>query len=519
MENQENVSSNLLVHERERSYGVASKNRLSLAYKPAKAVLGERNGARQQPTLLKRKHTDRDSFASSSRPTTSLINRNLDAASFAVPTKRRRESSSVSGGSFASQRSALAALEKVLGPLSQPSGRESRAKSSVLIPKKGATSKKTRSTHPYPSPSSSFSSNNTSRSFQQNGSSITEPSPKRRSVVTPPAKANAAQSAAVTRKDAAFKPVSASVAKTTIVNPASKEYESDFIEFLRSQEPLYAPNGSQTVDLQTDITWQNRATLVNWMAALHYRHSRGKSSAAYYSAVNILDRFMQNTFISLSRFHLAGVAALLIASKLEDLEPLTAELLTKATGYTVAKSWILAAEKAILDSIAWRLNVPQPADFIALIAQVDLADCALACNVGAVVNMSHFIVEVSLLEETFFECPFSLRASGAYYLALAVFQQLPVKGYPTEWSSKHTETANYPQKTIFQLSKALIQALIKFYVPVPSTKALVTNKAFEELDCPGALWRKYADYESFPCVNKLGPSKLVERVLKYNNYV
>ena len=71
------------------------------------------------------------------------------------------------------------------------------------------------------------------------------------------------------------------------------------------------------MDHQTDVNERMRSILVNWLVDVHSKF--GLRSSTLYLTVNIVDRFLSVCRVARSKFQLLGMAAMLLASKFEEV--------------------------------------------------------------------------------------------------------------------------------------------------------------------------------------------------------
>lgn len=71
------------------------------------------------------------------------------------------------------------------------------------------------------------------------------------------------------------------------------------------------------VKSQTEITWEIREVLVDWLLQVHLRYHMLPETL--WIAVNIFDRFLTKRSVSLGKVQLVGVVALFIAVKYEEI--------------------------------------------------------------------------------------------------------------------------------------------------------------------------------------------------------
>jgi len=100
------------------------------------------------------------------------------------------------------------------------------------------------------------------------------------------------------------------------------------------------------MDGQTEIQWEMRRTLVDWLLQVHLRYHMLPETL--WIAVNIVDRFLSKRVVSLVKLQLVGLTAMFIAAKYEEImAPSVDEFVFMAeAGYT--REEILKGERIIL---------------------------------------------------------------------------------------------------------------------------------------------------------------------------
>ena len=79
------------------------------------------------------------------------------------------------------------------------------------------------------------------------------------------------------------------------------------------------PSPTYMDHVQSDVTPQMRATLVDWLIYVHRKFKLLLPVLPL--AINILDRFLSERAVSKDKLQLVGGVALLIASKFEEIYP------------------------------------------------------------------------------------------------------------------------------------------------------------------------------------------------------
>lgn len=97
---------------------------------------------------------------------------------------------------------------------------------------------------------------------------------------------------------------------------------------------------------QTEIAWDMRKTLVDWLLQVHLRYHMLPETL--WIAINIVDRFLSRRVVSLVKLQLVGVTAMFVASKYEEIMAPSVEEFSFMTENTYSREEILKGEKIIL---------------------------------------------------------------------------------------------------------------------------------------------------------------------------
>ncbi|KAH0558289.1 hypothetical protein KQX54_015485 [Cotesia glomerata] len=114
------------------------------------------------------------------------------------------------------------------------------------------------------------------------------------------------------------------------------------LQNLLKTEERYAPSSSYFECVQKDITPLMRKIVAEWM--LEVCEERKCQEEVFPLSMNYLDRFLSICPIRKTQLQLLGTACLLLASKLRETRPLTAELLVYYTdnSITLDDLWLIA---------------------------------------------------------------------------------------------------------------------------------------------------------------------------------
>ncbi|XP_042339393.1 G2/mitotic-specific cyclin-B2-like, partial [Plectropomus leopardus] len=111
-----------------------------------------------------------------------------------------------------------------------------------------------------------------------------------------------------------------------------------------------------------EITERMRALLVDWLVQVHSRFQLLQETL--YLTVAILDRFLQVQPVSRRKLQLAGVTAMLVACKYEEMYAPEVGDFAYITDNAFTKSQILEMEQLVLRSLNFQLGRPLPLHFL-----------------------------------------------------------------------------------------------------------------------------------------------------------
>ena len=163
------------------------------------------------------------------------------------------------------------------------------------------------------------------------------------------------------------------------------------------------------MDMQTEIQWSTRSTLMEWLVRVHQRF--GLLPETLFLAVNYIDRFLSVKTVSLHKLELVGATAIFVAAKYEEFNcPSVQEIVLMTNqGYTVQE--VLKAERSMLSMLQFELGWPGPMSFLRRISTFN-EDYELDTQ-----TLSKYFLEVTIIDERFVGSTPSFLAAGAYCLA------------------------------------------------------------------------------------------------------
>ncbi|XP_071345777.1 G2/mitotic-specific cyclin-B2-like isoform X2 [Trachinotus anak] len=165
------------------------------------------------------------------------------------------------------------------------------------------------------------------------------------------------------------------------------EYVKDIYKYLHVLEVEQAvrPNYMQGYD----ITERMRALLIDWLVQVHSRFQLLQETL--YLTVAILDRFLQVQPVSRRKLQLAGVTAMLVACKYEEMYAPEVGDFAYITDNAFTKSQILEMEQMVLRTLSFQLGRPLPLHFLRRASKVASSDVERH-------TLAKYLMELTLLD-------------------------------------------------------------------------------------------------------------------------
>jgi cyclin A len=184
----------------------------------------------------------------------------------------------------------------------------------------------------------------------------------------------------------------------------------------RSQSEVRLRPSSDYIAIQSHITADMRGILVDWLVEVGEEYRL--SSETLYLAINYVDRYLSVARIEKSQLQLVGVAAMLIASKYEEIYPPQVDEFVYISDNTYTREHIFLMETQILVTLDFQLTVASAKVFLRRFLRAARSLVADP-NVMLCVNMlSSYLCELALLDYGCIKYVPSLVAASAISLAL-----------------------------------------------------------------------------------------------------
>ncbi|XP_078077580.1 cyclin-A1 [Mustelus asterias] len=189
---------------------------------------------------------------------------------------------------------------------------------------------------------------------------------------------------------------------------AVEGYAEDIYRYLREAEEKCRPKFGY-MKKQPDITPSMRSILVDWLVEVSEEYSL--QTETLYLAINYLDRFLSCMSVLRGKLQLVGTAAMLVASKYEEIYPPEIDEFVYITDDTYTKKQLLRMEHLLLKVLSFDMTVPTVNQFLTQY----LKEKGTGGQMGP---LAMYIAELSLLEaDVCLKYMPSLMAAAAYCLA------------------------------------------------------------------------------------------------------
>ena len=188
------------------------------------------------------------------------------------------------------------------------------------------------------------------------------------------------------------------------------EYIGDIIVNMKTEECHDMPRYSY-MKQQVDINEKMRGILVDWIVEVHLRFKLLPETL--FLTVNLIDRYLQKTQIMRTRLQLVAVAALLIASKYEEIYVPELNDFVYISDNAYTKEEILEMERSILITLEFGITTPSSYRFLQRFCKVAKAKSQLF-------HLAQYLIELTLMEQRMLEYKPSQVAAGALFLAIRI---------------------------------------------------------------------------------------------------
>ncbi|OHT08618.1 Cyclin, N-terminal domain containing protein [Tritrichomonas foetus] len=188
------------------------------------------------------------------------------------------------------------------------------------------------------------------------------------------------------------------------------EFDLEIFNFMKSFENKTLPNPN-FFEGQTNITPRMRATVIDWLVEVHRKLKMHTDTL--YLTVYLMDQYLSHVDLDKTKYQRLGCAALLIASKSEEIYPPSVKELVELADRSFTTIALSRMEASLFQTVSFHVNPILPPMFLKRFLRIVRTDLVLSM-------LSYFILESSLLDVGFIGVPPSLLAASSICLAMTI---------------------------------------------------------------------------------------------------
>jgi len=232
------------------------------------------------------------------------------------------------------------------------------------------------------------------------------------------------------------------------------EYTQDMYAYLRTVEPLSAVKANHLQGCS--INEKMRAVLVDWLVEVQIQFKLLQETL--FSTISIVDRFLavEGLTITRSKLQLVGVAAMFLASKVEEVYAPACSDFVYITDHAYTEDAIKKMEMKILQTLKFGLFEPLSIHFLRRFSKAGDVDVLQH-------SLAKFAIELALVEYDLVPVPGSKLAASALCLSLMLLE--PREKQSSVWSETLAYYSGYSREeltpTISRLAKTLSGSFLK----------------------------------------------------------
>ncbi|GMR51167.1 hypothetical protein PMAYCL1PPCAC_21362, partial [Pristionchus mayeri] len=141
------------------------------------------------------------------------------------------------------------------------------------------------------------------------------------------------------------------------------QMDERILQNLKDAEREHIRSSPTSIDIvQTELLPHHRNVVVSWMRDVLIEEEADED--VFPLSVQILDKFVAVAGMQLDIFQGIASACVIIASKLKDVYPIGASLLSESTDYAFSSTQIVNFETAILRTLRWQIALSTAHEFI-----------------------------------------------------------------------------------------------------------------------------------------------------------
>jgi len=211
------------------------------------------------------------------------------------------------------------------------------------------------------------------------------------------------------------------------------EYAADIFCQLFRDEAAFLPRPNY-MELQTDINGKMRAILIDWLIEVHMKYRLRPETL--FLTVNLIDRYLSRTHVMRKKLQLAGVVAMFIAAKFEEIHPPEVQDFVHITDNAYSKDDVLSMELNMLTTLSFQIVVPTAVHFFERLQKANRCDEVHR-------EVAGYLLELGLLDVRMLRYPPSHITSAALLLSNELMGRRGPQIWPQNMvqHSRHTEQA------------------------------------------------------------------------------
>merc|ERR1712137_660354 len=250
--------------------------------------------------------------------------------------------------------------------------------------------------------------------------------------------------------------------KKDLENPQlCAEYTQDMYAYLRSVEPLSAVKANHL--LGCSINEKMRAVLVDWLVEVQIQFKLLQETL--FSTISIVDRFLavEGLSITRSKLQLVGVAAMFLASKVEEVYAPACSDFVYITDHAYTEDAIKQMEMKILQTLKFSLFEPLSIHFLRRYSKAGDVDVLQH-------SLAKYALELALVEYELVPVPGSKLAAAALCLSLMLLE--PKEKEETVWNKTLVYYSGYSKENLMSTVSRLAKTISSSFLKSNKTEAI-----------------------------------------------
>merc|ERR1712243_240287 len=271
------------------------------------------------------------------------------------------------------------------------------------------------------------------------------------------------------------------------------EYTQDVYSYLRKLEPSSAVRAGHL--LGCSINDKMRAVLVDWLVGVQVQFKLLQETL--FSTISIVDRFLavEGRSVTRSKLQLVGVAAMFLASKVEEVFAPACSDFVYITDHADTEDAIKQMEMKILQTLKFSLFEPLSIHFLRRFSKAGDVDVLQH-------SLAKFAIELALVEYDLVPVPGSKLAASALCLSLMLLE--PKEKEATVWSKTLKFYSGYSKEDLTPTVSRLAQTISASFLKSSKMEAIRSKYR-------GVKFMKVADLPELKGLVKAGVQEAVNR--------